>query len=76
MKKYNKIMRLFTTALSELELLQEDNLKAENIMSTKKIDILAKAEAKALVLAEKVEDLAYERGTAEVTAKKIKEFLS
>ena len=76
MKKYNKIMRLFTTALSELELLQEDNLKAENIMITKKIDILAKAEAKALVLAEKVEDLAYERGTAEVTAKKIKEFLS
>ena len=76
MKKYNKIMRLFTTALSELELLQEDNLKAENIMITKKIDILAKAEAQALVLSEKVNDLAYERDAAEVTAKKIKEFLS
>ena len=76
MKKYNKIMGVFTTTITELEKLKEKNFRKTDTMTTKKIEILAKAEEKVSKIEEKVVALSDEAIAATKAAEKIKEFLS
>ena len=75
MKKYDKIMSVFSTALKELDHLVMTNLRAEAVIQAKKSKILSEAEAKAEKIQEKATDLVDETEAATKTAIKLREFL-
>ena len=76
MKKYEKIMGVFTTTLTALDSLIEKNSTKESVLVTKKANVLAKASAKADTITLKADALADESLAATKTAIKIREFLS
>jgi len=76
MKKYDKIMSVFTETLTKLDNLVQSNTKEEGVLITKRIDILAKAEAKADTIQVKAVALMDETNAALKAANKIKEFLA
>ena len=76
MKKYDKIMGVFTVAISQLEALEVKNNDKANKLETKKRDVLAKASAKAEVLRDCANDLYSEGAAALKTIRKLKTLLS
>jgi len=76
MKKYNKIMRLFTKTLTELDNLVESNAAQASDLDLKAVAILERATVKANKVADKAKDLHNEAKAAGKASKKIKEFLS
>ena len=76
MKKYNKIMNVFTVAVGALEALEAKNTTKAAKLETKKSIVLAEAEAKASTLRDTAQEL-YDEGAAAIkTIKKLRDLLS
>jgi secreted Zn-dependent insulinase-like peptidase len=76
MKKYNKILNVFTTAIDELEKLDFANVAKAVALEIKEKAVAEKAAAKVLALTTKRYDLQEEAAAALTTITKIKDFLS
>jgi hypothetical protein len=76
MKKYNRIVSVFTTAIDELEKLDFANAAKVTALLIKEGNIAMKAAAKVLELSEKQKDLNEESAAALTTITKIKDFLT
>jgi len=76
MKKYEKIMNVFTVAIAQLETLEACNITKAAKLETKKNIILAEAESKAFAIVNRAEELYKESAAAVNTLKKLNDLLS
>lgn len=76
MKKYEKIMGVFTTAIAELDNLIEGNNKKATVLKDKATALQDKVENKVAVIGCKVLDFDKEASAAKATIEKLKDLLA